>query len=87
MRAANWLAEEIAMFGGGYGVLALPQETISLRPQRELQHGTMHSTPSPLLSHPPLAPRPAGHRGSVPALSPLLLSPFRSATFEAGRGG
>lgn len=30
--SANWLAEEIVMFGGGYGVLALPQETISLRP-------------------------------------------------------
>lgn len=30
--SANWLAEEIAMFGGRYEVLALPQETISLRP-------------------------------------------------------
>jgi len=83
MRAANWLAEEIAMFGGGYGVLALPQETISLRPQRELQHGTMHS-PSPLLSHPlPVPP-------AICAASPLsrrFCSPFRFGTFEAGRGG
>lgn len=42
------------MFGGGYGVLALPQETISLRPQKQAQHGTMHPMPSPLSTLHPL---------------------------------
>lgn len=52
------------MFGGRYQVPALPQETISLRLWREVQHGTMCPMPPPLtpfsVSH-PLPRRVAQH--------------------------